>query len=245
MTLLQPSSPPPNAARILVVDDEAGIRDMVAEYLSGFGYQVATAADAAMARAAVATACPDLAILDISMPGEDGLSLLRHLRTQHRIAIVMLTAADDLVDRIVGLEVGADDYLTKPFDPRELLARIKSILRRARQDDGPPFGSSKRMPFGHCSLDLEQSALFDEDGAEIRVSAADFRLLCLFHERPNHVFTRDELLDLLQGRGWDANDRSIDIRIARLRQKIERVPEKPTLIRTVRGAGYVYYKPRV
>jgi DNA-binding response OmpR family regulator len=234
----------PDAARILIVDDETGIRDMVAEYLSGFGYDVATAADAAMARAEVAAAAPDLAILDIRMPGEDGLSLLRHLRAHHRMAIVMLTSVDDLVDRIVGLEVGADDYLTKPFDPRELLARIKAILRRQHQGDDDRPAVAPGVPFGHCRLDLEQAALFDEQGAEIPLSAAEFRLLCAFHERPNHVFSRDELLERVQGRDWDGHDRSIDIRIARLRQKIERVPDKPTVIKTVRGAGYLYAKPR-
>jgi DNA-binding response OmpR family regulator len=174
----------------------------------------------------------DLAILDINLPGEDGLSLARYLRDNHSIGIIMLSAAAEVFDRIVGLEMGADDYVTKPFEPRELLARVKSVLRRTRQAaDAEDEGVDSRVTFGNYTLDLEAHQLLME-----------FDLLKAFAENPNKVLNRDQLLNLSHNRDWDPFDRSIDIRITRLRRKIENEPSKPQIIKTVRGVGYMFVK---
>jgi two-component system phosphate regulon response regulator OmpR len=171
------------------------------------------------------------------MPGEDGLSLARWLRAEHDVAIIMVTAAGEVVDRVVGLEVGADDYLAKPFDPRELRARLKSVLRRAKGRGAP---AAKRVKVGRCSLDLQTRQLFDAGGEELPLTGMEFDLLRVFAERPNQVLSRDQLLTHTRNREWEPFDRSIDIRIARLRKKIEANPAKPKTLKTVRGAGYIF-----
>ncbi len=228
---------------VLVVDDDPDIRELISDYLSGVGYAVATAAGAADMRTRIQEHVPDVVLLDVGLPGEDGLSLARYLREHHDIGIIMVSGAGETVDRIVGLEVGADDYVAKPFDPRELHARIKSVLRRyQRASSGAPAptASDKRVPIGGCTLNLVSRQLFGRDGAEIPLTAMEFELLQTFIERPGRPLSRDQILTLTQNREWDPFDRSIDIRIARLRKKIELDPDKPQLIKTVRGVGYMY-----
>lgn len=232
-------------AHIVVVDDEPDIREMLEEYLETQGFRV-TAADGGPAlREAVAAGDVDLIVLDVTMPGEDGLSLARFLRENlPGIGIVMLTGASDVVDRIVGLEVGADDYVAKPVDLRELLARVKSVLRRVtRRDEAlqlPKNEPRETLRFGKCTLDLAAHRLFDESGREVPITAMEFDLMRAFAERPGRVLSRDQLLELAHNRGWEPFDRSIDIRIARLRRKIEEDPTEPKILKTVRGAGYLF-----
>jgi two-component system phosphate regulon response regulator OmpR len=228
--------------RVLIVDDDANIRETTGEYLSEHGYAVALAADGTEMRAAFAAAVPHLVLLDLNLPGEDGLSLTRWLRANHEVAIIMVTGAGEVVDRVVGLEVGADDYLPKPFDLRELLARAKSVLRRmgeraARTSAG---GAGKKVKVGRCTLDLATHLLTDESGADQPLTGMEFDLLRVFIENANRVLSRDQLLTLTRNREWEPFDRSIDIRIARLRRKIEPDPARPSVIRTVRGAGYLF-----
>lgn len=225
---------------IIVVDDEPGIRDMVAEYLGGQGFQVSTAADAESFRQLHAERPADLVILDVNMPGEDGLSLARWLRGRSKIGIVMLTAAGDVVDRIVGLEIGADDYLPKPFDLRELRARIKTVLRRLADIQPLADGGDAVIRFGGTYLNLTSRRLYDAAGKEIPLTAMEFDLLAAFAKHPDRVLSRDQLLDMAHHHHWEPFDRSIDIRIARLRRKIEVDPAHPEVIKTVRGAGYLF-----
>jgi len=235
----------PDSARVLIVDDDADVRGMIAEYLAGHGYEIAQAADGQQMRQALARQVPDVVLLDLNLGGEDGLSLARYLREHHDVGIIMVTAASDVVDRIVGLEVGADDYVAKPFDPRELRARLKSVLRRLRGSTGGPAGAGdgraeKRAKVGRFVLDLEGHRLLDADGKEIALTSMEFDLLRVFTEHPNQVLSRDRLLTLTRNREWEPFDRSIDIRIARLRKKIEVDPDAPRLIKTVRNAGYMF-----
>jgi two-component system OmpR family response regulator len=186
----------------------------------------------------------DLVVLDIMMPGEDGLSLCRHLRETSDLPVILLTAMDEDTDRIVGLEVGADDYVTKPFNPRELLARIKAVLRRAQslpRGSEPPAGEELR--FGRWRLRVGERQLIDQDGVVTPLSSGEFQLLSAFLARPNMVLTRDQLLDLTRGRAAGAFDRSIDNQVSRLRKKIEDDPRTPTLIQTVWGGGYKFSAP--
>lgn len=231
------------AGSVLVVDDDTSIREMLAEYLSSHGYAVAQAADGQAMRAEIERTAPDVVLLDLRLPREDGLTLARFLRERYDVGIIMVTGAGEIVDRIVGLEVGADDYVTKPFDPRELLARIKSVMRRtqarpssAAEQDIPP----DRVRFGHCRLDLGSHQLFDASGEEIPITAMEFELLRIFFENPGKALSRDRILNLTRNKDWDPYDRSVDIRIARLRRKVEADPENPQLIRTVRGVGYMF-----
>ncbi|MFO1349856.1 MAG: response regulator [Gammaproteobacteria bacterium] len=231
---------------IIVVDDEPDLREMVAEYLGRQGYTVSAAAGGADLRRILGEKPAQLVLLDIAMPGEDGLSLARYLREHHTLGIIMVTAASGVVDRIVGLEVGADDYITKPFDLRELLARVKSVLRRlASQAPKAPAkptmaATPKGIRFGQCVLNLESHRLFTLEGQEVPLTSMEFDLLKAFADHPNRVLNRDQLLELAHRRGWDPFDRSIDIRITRLRRKIEADPAKPQSIKTVRGAGYMF-----
>lgn len=227
-------------AHIIVVDDEPGIRDMVAEYLGSHGFHVETAADAAAFRQLHAERPADLVVLDINMPGEDGLSLARWLRARSKIGIVMLTAAGEVVDRVVGLEVGADDYIPKPFDLRELRARIRTVLRRLNDQPTQDSAPEEVVRFGSTFLNLAARKLFDSAGGEIALTAMEFDLLAAFARHPDRVLSRDQLLDLAHHHHWEPFDRSIDIRIARLRRKIEADPGKPEVIKTVRGAGYLF-----
>jgi two-component system phosphate regulon response regulator OmpR len=235
---------------ILVVDDDPEVRDMIDEYLSSHGFEVAQAASGEDMRAALAKRVPDVVLLDLNLPGEDGLTLARYLRERHEVGIIMVTAAGEVVDRIVGLEVGADDYVAKPFDPRELRARLKSVLRRVQARTAPagsapaPAGSSKRVAVGRCLLDFDTHQLFTAAGEEVPITSMEFDLLRVFAEHPNQVLSRDRLLTLTRNREWEPFDRSIDIRIARLRKKIEDDADRPQVIRTVRGAGYMFVPAR-
>lgn len=228
---------------VLVVDDDPEIRGMLAEYLSGHGYHVAEAADGDAMRAELARQVPDVVLLDLNLRGENGLALARHLRERHALGIIMVTAASDVVDRIVGLEVGADDYIAKPFDPRELVARVRSVMRRMQAGGASPAVASAatgKVPIGVCALDIAGHRLFAADGSELPVTSMEFDLLRVFAEHPNRVLSRDQLLTLTRNREWEPFDRSIDIRIARLRRKIEPDPERPRYLKTVRNAGYMY-----
>jgi two-component system phosphate regulon response regulator OmpR len=231
---------------VLIVEDDREVREAVADYLASHGYTCAQAGDGKAMRAALAEGAPDLVLLDLRLPGEDGLSLARWLRENHEVAIIMVTAAGDVVDRVVGLEVGADDYLGKPFDLRELLARVKSVLRRGGSKAeksggaGKVAGATKRVPIGACELDLDTHQLVGRKGEEIPLTGMEFDLLRVFAEHPNRVLSRDQLLTLTRNREWEPFDRSIDIRIARLRRKIEVNPTRPAAIKTVRSAGYIF-----
>jgi two-component system phosphate regulon response regulator OmpR len=229
--------------RVLIVEDDREVRETVADYLSSHGYEVGQAADGAAMRAALAKEMPELVLLDVRLPGEDGLALARWLRERHDVAIIMVTAAGDVIDRVVGLEVGADDYIAKPFDLRELLARIKSVLRRSGSGatrPAGPAGAARRVAFGACQLDLDRHQLVGPEGEDIPLTAMEFDLLRAFAEHPNRVLSRDRLLTLTRNREWEPFDRSIDIRIARLRRKIEDDPDNPKTIKTIRGSGYIF-----
>ena len=232
---------------ILVVDDDPDIRELLEDYLGDQGYKVVALATADAFRRALTEHDPDVVLLDVGLPGEDGLSLARHVREHFDVGIIMVSGAGETIDRIVGLEVGADDYLAKPFDPRELLARVKSVLRRYKHqankvtnEAGRDNGAPHRARIGVGVLDLDSCQLLDADGKEIPITAMEFELLKVFCERPNRPLSRDQLLNLTQNRDWDPYDRSIDIRIARLRRKIEPDPEKPVFLKTVRGMGYMF-----
>lgn len=241
---------PPRTPTLLVVDDEPELRGLLSEYFGRHGFEVRVAEHAAAARAMLAERGADIAILDVNMPGENGLSLARWLRgVQPTMGVLMLTTAGESVDRIVGLELGADDYVPKPFDLRELLARVRSLHRRvqtvaeanARASAAAPVAdATRRVAFGHCTLDLDQRKLFGEGGDEIDITAAEFDLLALFASHPNRPLNRDQIMEQAHNRGWDVFDRSIDLRVMRLRRKIERNPDKPEVIKTVRNVGYVF-----
>ncbi|WP_395676713.1 response regulator [Inquilinus sp.] len=225
---------------IAVVDDDAFQRRVLEEYLSRQGYRVSGAESGAQLRALLARRDPvDLILLDVQMPGEDGFAVARFLRERGNVAIIMVTAASDTVDRVVGLETGADDYVVKPYEPRELVARIKSVLRRSGRNGATPAAAG-RLRFGRCILDLDARRLTTLDGDAIALAASEFALLKVFAQHPNRVLSRDRLLDLTSGREMEPFDRSIDLRITRIRRKIEVDPSKPEVIRTVRGAGYMY-----
>lgn len=227
---------------ILVVDDQKEICDVVQEYLSGEGYRVSAAHDGAGMRRVLGQAQVDLVILDLMLPGEDGLTLARALRNeQPGIGIIILTGRGETVDRIIGLEMGADDYLPKPFHLRELLARVKSVLRRVhtRTGEAAPPGRS-RARFAGWNLDLSSRELTSPGGEEVRLTTGEFDLLAAFVHNANQVLTRDRLLDLARNREAGPFDRTIDVQVGRLRRKLEDDPQNPTLIKTVRGSGYIF-----
>lgn len=226
---------------LLVVDDHRDIRELLAKYLARHDYRVSTAESAARARRILETAAIDLVVLDLMMPGEDGLSLCRHLRENTDLPIIMLTALAEDTDRVVGLEMGADDYVTKPFNPRELLARVKAVLRRANSlpRARSPLADG-RVRFERWTLDPAQRELIGADGVAVPLSTAEFLLLGAFLNHPHMVLSRDQLLDLTRGRAAGVFDRSIDNQVSRLRRKIERDPRKPTLIKTHWGGGYSF-----
>src|SRR5262249_41498564 len=227
-------------ATILIVDDEPEVRAVLEEYFGAHGYAAIGAENAAAAKTIAAEKPVDLALVDINMPGEDGLSLARHLRERYaKTAIVMLTSAGTVVDRIVGLEMGADDYVAKPFDPRELLARVKSVLRRTSPAGRADIGAA-RVRIGRCVLDLAAHRLTDRAGGEVPMTPLEFDLLKAFAEHPNQAFSRERILGLTQQRDWDPFNRSVDIRIMRIRKKIEPDPEHPQFIRTIRNEGYIF-----
>ena len=233
--------------RILIVEDDTSVREMLAEYLGTHGYEVAQADHGTAMRETVEKCLPDVVLLDVNLPGEDGFTLARFLRERYDVGIIMVTGSADVADRVAGLEVGADDYVVKPFDLRELRARVKSIMRRMQARppivaaaDEPAAVTSPRVRVGTRVLDLASHQLYASDGSEIPLTGMEFDLLKVFLERPNQVLNRDQLLTLTRNREREPFDRSIDIRIARVRRKIEDDPERPQAIRTVRGTGYMY-----
>ena len=223
---------------LLVVDDDRETRDLLSMYFREQGFDVDTVKDGPDMDTWLAANATDLVILDLMLPGEDGLSLARRLRSDHRLPIVMISARGEEVDRIVGLEVGADDYVPKPFNPRELLARVRAVLRRSAPG-GAPAADADGVEFGPYHMDLEQRLLVKE-GEEVELSRAEYDLLHVFVEHPNRVLSRDSIMDLLSGRERDPFDRSIDVRVTRLRHKIEEDPTHPHFIRTVWGVGYQF-----
>ena len=238
---------------ILVVDDDESVCDLVQAYLGAEGFRVSTARDAAAMSAVLAAESIDLLVLDLRLPDGDGLALLRDLRAaQGYVPVIILSGKNADIDRIVGLEVGADDYLTKPFNPRELLARIKAVMRRVEKD-GNGAGGARRggegasddavravARFAGWTLDFAAQRLFSPDGRDVDLTRAEFALLSAFLRRPQRVLSRDQLLDLTHGDAGDVFDRSIDVLILRLRRKIEENPSQPRLIKTERGAGYIF-----
>ncbi len=223
-------------SRILVVDDDADLRLLLSDYLRREGYEVSAVEDGAAMHAWLAQETADLLILDLMLPGEDGLTLARRLRKDSQVPIIMLSARGDDVDRIVGLEVGADDYLAKPFNPRELLARIRAVLRRHAQPQGATAGL---IEFSGFRMDVEAREL-SKDGETVPLTSREFDLLQVLAEHPNRVLDRDRLLDLLKGYERSPFDRSIDVQVARLRAKIEPDTKHPRYIRTVWGKGYLF-----
>ena len=222
---------------ILLVDDEASLREPLAEYLARQGFVVTEAESADAARSLLLDMAPDLVLLDIMMPGEDGLSLCRHLIEARGLPVILLTAKSEPTDRIIGLEIGADDYVVKPFEPRELVARIRSVLRRS-QRAAPPAEETAPYHFEGWTLDPLKHRLTDPEGAFVAVSTAEFRLLRAFLDHPRQVLDRDRLLDMVQGREAHMFDRAVDNQISRLRRKIELDSRNPQFIQTVRGGGY-------
>ena len=223
--------------RLLIVDDEASLREPLAEYLVRQGFAVDQAGNAAEAREVLREGAPDLVLLDIMMPGEDGLSLCRHLVESRHLPTIFLTARGEATDRIVGLEIGADDYVVKPFEPRELVARIRSVLRRANRS--PAEGEEELFTFEGWTLDPLKRRLTDAEGAVVAISSAEFRLLMAFLEHPRQVLDRDRLLEMVQGREAHLFDRAVDNQVSRLRRKIEADSRNPQLIQTVWGGGYL------
>ena len=226
---------------ILVVDDHADIRDLLKRFLEQHGYRVSCARDGREMKKLLEHSTIQLIVLDLMLPDEDGLTLCRELRVHSAIPIVMLTAMGEDMDRIVGLEMGADDYLAKPFNPRELLARIKAVLRRSQPQDEPPAEIGvAHYYFAQWQLDMLRRELVDSSGIGISLSTAEFDLLKVFLERPQRVLSRDQLLDLARGREAQAFDRAIDTQVSRLRRKLEQDAKNPELIKTVWGGGYLF-----
>jgi two-component system phosphate regulon response regulator OmpR len=223
--------------RVLVVDDDPELRKLLSAYLTDVGYAVDLAADGEQMRRAIERATPDVIVMDLMLPGTDGLALTREVRAASNVPILMLSARGEEIDRVVGLEVGADDYLAKPFSPRELLARLRALLRRSQPAAVAP--APKSLAFGPFRLDPDAHRLL-RNGVEVELSTADFELLKVFVERPGRVLSRDVLLDLLKGYERDPFDRTVDNRVARLRRRIEPDPANPVFIRTVRGEGYLF-----
>jgi len=227
---------------ILVVDDDADLRQMVADYLGDYDLRVTGAADGSAMRDAIAHEVVDLVLLDLKLPSEDGMMLARELRETSNVPIIILTGRKDEVDRIMGLELGADDYLTKPFNLRELLARIRTILRRTQAHPIPNVDgrAPQAFRFGEWELDLRSRRLTSDDGERVELTHAEFALLAAFLGAPERILSREQLLELSRGNDENVFDRSIDVQILRLRRKIESDPSRPKLIRTERGAGYFF-----
>lgn len=225
---------------ILVVDDDLDIRDLLSEYLGKQGFRVTTAAEGRSMRVVLGRGVPDLIVLDLMLPGEDGLTLCREVRAKSDVPIIMLTAKSEEIDRVVGLEMGADDYLAKPFSPRELLARIKSILRRTR---ALPLNlrpdEARVITFAGWKLEIPTRTLISPDGVAVPLSGTDFRLLRIFLDHPNRVLNRDQLIEMTQSRDAGPFDRSIDLQVSRLRKRLNDNPKEPAIIKTSRGEGYV------
>jgi DNA-binding response OmpR family regulator len=231
-----------DTGHILIVDDQKEICEVVQEYLSGEGYKVSVAHDGQSMRRVMQQTRIDLVILDLMLPGEDGLTLARSLRDESNVGIIILTGRGETVDRIIGLEMGADDYLPKPFHLRELLARVKSVLRRAssRGSKDKPAAQRHKAKFSGWNLDLATRELLSPSGTEVRLTTGEFDLLAAFVNNANQVLSRDRLLDLARNREAGPFDRTIDVQVGRLRRKLEEDPERPTMIKTVRGTGYIF-----
>ena len=225
--------------KILIVDDDHDIRSLLADYLNDNGYQATMVADGKGMWIALAEQNFELIVLDLNLPGDDGLTLCRTLRGKSNIPVIMLTARSEALDRIIGLEMGADDYLPKPFEPRELLARIRSVLRRTHTQHQPDEQGPRKYVFGEWALDTTARHLLSPEGTVISLSGAEFKMLSIFLEHPNRVMNRDQLLNMTHGRDADPFDRSIDIQISRLRQKLREDARSPQIIKTVRNGGYV------
>src|ERR1700753_2816914 len=234
---------------IIIVDDEAPAREMVGDYLKMHGFAVTLCEGGKSLRNAIETNVPDLVVLDLNMPEEDGLSIIRDLKSRTNVPIIMLTATASPIDRVVGLELGADDYVAKPCELRELMARIRSVLRRSApvrqtQAAGPESSADKAkdqpVRFGTKWLDLQPQALRDDEGNEHPLTASEFGLLKVFAANPKRVLSRERLLELANARDSEAFDRAVDLRIRRIRRKIEPDPTKPAVIRTIRGGGYLF-----
>jgi two-component system OmpR family response regulator len=231
--------PDQNIAHILIVDDDREIRDLLSRFLVKHGLRVSTARDGVEMNRVLDRAAIDLVVLDLMLPGEDGLSLCRRLRATTNLPVIMLTAMGEDTDRIVGLEMGADDYLPKPFNPRELLARVKAVMRRM-QSLPTPSAQGEVAKFDGWTLELGSRRLTSPAGEEVELSTGEYDLLLAFATHPRRVLSRDQLLDLARGRSAVPFDRSVDIQVMRLRRKIEQDPKEPRLIKTVRGGGYMF-----
>ena len=232
-----------SAEHILIVDDHQDICDLVEEYLRGEGYHVSTANDGAGMRRVLQANKVDLILLDLMLPGEDGLTLAREVRVQSNVGIIILTGRGETLDRIIGLEMGADDYLPKPFHLRELLARAKSVLRRASARDMPAAEKPQIVGFNGWRLDLSARVLTSPTDEEVRLTTGEFDLLAAFVGHPNQVLSRDRLLDLARNREAGPFDRTIDVQVGRLRRKLGDDPANPTMVKTVRGTGYIFTPP--
>ncbi|MBM3597425.1 MAG: response regulator [Alphaproteobacteria bacterium] len=246
----------PTPATVLIVDDEARIRTMLRRYLTQEGFNVLEAGDGDTMRTVLKAETVDVVLMDLMLPGEDGLSLARAIRRDSQVPIIMLTGKGDVIDRVVGLEAGADDYVTKPFHLREVLARIRTVLRRgagpAPGPAAPPAGAppaeataasgakGEILEFQGWRLDTMKRDLLDPSGRSVALTSGEYDLLRVFAQHPNRVLSRDQLMDLVKGREWAAFDRAIDTQVGRLRKKIEADPANPDLIKTVRGAGYIF-----
>ncbi len=232
----------PSELHILIVDDHREIRELVSRALAKEGFRVSVAADGRAMRQVLADSRIDLILLDLMLPGEDGLSLCRDLRTRSNVPIIMLTAKGDEVDRVIGLEMGADDYLPKPFGSRELVARIRAVLRRSRENAATPGPAErpKHYRFDRWRLDTGRRELIRDDGTVVPLSTGEYDLLVAFAERPQRVLSRDQLLDLTRGRAASPLDRSVDTQVSRLRRKLEEDPADPAIIKTVWGGGYSF-----
>ena len=229
------------SAHILFVEDDPDIRSLVAEVLQGAGFRVSVARDGREMDKALQVSRIDLLILDIMLPGEDGLSLCRRVRAANALPVIMLTARGSEIERVIGLEMGADDYLTKPFSTHELLARVRAVLRRTQAlPPTPSSGRASVLTFAGWTLSLATRRLQSPDGTRVPLTGAEFDLLVAFCERPNRILTRDQVLDLTRGRTAGPVDRSIDIQVSRLRRKIEENPKDPAIIQTVRSGGYIF-----
>jgi len=237
------------APHLLIVDDDREIRDLLSRFLRKLGFRVSLAVDGKEMRKALADRAIDLIVLDLMLPGEDGLALCRRLRAESSVPVIMLTAMGEEIDRIVGLEMGADDYLAKPFNPRELAARIRAVLRRSHLGNGRaavaapaagPEAASSIVRFDGWRLDLNKRELVSPAGVLVPLSAGEFSLLVTFVQHPQRVLSRDQLLDFARGRDAQPFDRAIDVQVSRLRRKIDDDPREPALIKTVRGGGYLF-----
>ncbi|HEY1452641.1 MAG TPA: response regulator [Roseiarcus sp.] len=235
---------PPDSAHILIVDDDSRIRQMLTRYFEQEGYRVSVAADGAAMRLQLGAKPIDIVLLDVVMPGDDGVTLAREIRAGSNVGIIMLTGRHEVLDRVVGLEVGADDYIAKPFHLREVLARVKSVLRRRKSASETRSThrelADQTVRFDGWMLDTARRQLVSPKGEEVLLTTGEFDLLAALLKQPGRVFGREALMDLTRGRSWEVFDRTIDAQIARLRKKIEADPKNPALVKSVRGVGYVF-----